>query len=531
MSAALALSCALWAADASAAGPRLELDRVEAEPSWFDGIARVRLFVTAVTLEGSIIPVETDAWILAIGGSTKKPGYLAGHYKDVHSEMIAAIVLETSFEYTDDFESIKKSVDVFLERLPKTAQVAVIDYGEDVQGGRKLMTPGNARKLVERLRADDVPADPKLIEALRRAVKTLEKAKPKTEGAPLRKMIVVVSDGKDVDPTPERYRKIGKRAGKAKIRIHSLAFSPVDNRRPLLGLGEISKRSAGTFRWVRSREGFSAQFKTLADEVERQYVLTYFVPRDAIENKRLEVRYKQLESNELRVDKLLCGNAECKSGQYCSAHECITRNREGGAGVVGWLIYIAVGGGALLVILIFVGFLLSRRERRRKSAADAALAQARVVGDAQAQAGPSNRIVAANYDGSTPGNAAQTQRARPSAAHGRVSPQGPAKAAPAAVASGASVYVVAGPGAGQTLPLVHGFTIGSASNCHLVLGGDAAAAPHHAQIVMDTAGNCTLIDRGSQTGTFVNGVRSQQMKLRHGMLIKIGGCQLRFMSQ
>jgi pSer/pThr/pTyr-binding forkhead associated (FHA) protein len=105
--------------------------------------------------------------------------------------------------------------------------------------------------------------------------------------------------------------------------------------------------------------------------------------------------------------------------------------------------------------------------------------------------------------------------------------------AAAAVAgpSHAAVYVVAGPGAGQTLPLSHGFTIGSARNCHLVLDADPAAAAHHAQIVMDTAGNCTLVDRGSQTGTFVNGVRSQQMQLKHGMLIKIGACQLRFMKQ
>jgi pSer/pThr/pTyr-binding forkhead associated (FHA) protein len=77
--------------------------------------------------------------------------------------------------------------------------------------------------------------------------------------------------------------------------------------------------------------------------------------------------------------------------------------------------------------------------------------------------------------------------------------------------------------------LRHGFVVGSATNCDLVLAGDAAAAPHHAQIVMDTAGNCTLVDRGSASGTFVNGVRTTQSPLRHGMLIRIGNCELRFL--
>jgi pSer/pThr/pTyr-binding forkhead associated (FHA) protein len=62
-----------------------------------------------------------------------------------------------------------------------------------------------------------------------------------------------------------------------------------------------------------------------------------------------------------------------------------------------------------------------------------------------------------------------------------------------------------------------------------VLSGDRSAAAHHAQILVDTAGNCTIVDRASQTGTFVNGVRTNQSPLRHGMLIRIGECELRFM--
>ena len=547
VTAALALICAVWAHSAWAAGPRVKLDRVEAEPSWFHGVARVRLFITAVALEGSIIPVASDAWILAINGSTTKPPVLAGHYEDVDSQLVCAVVIETGFEVAADLPAIQNAVAGFLGALPRSTRVAVIEYGESIHGGRKLLTPGQAQNQIEQARADDVPASPRLIEALGLAIKTLDKAQPTVPGAPLRKMIVVLSDGKDGEPTPDRYRKLGKRAGKAGIRIHSIAYSPVDNRRPLLGLGEMSKRSDGTFRWVRSREGFSSQFKTLTDEVDRQYVLTYFVPRDSVTNKRVAARYKDFESNEVKVGELLCGSSECKRRQYCHAHQCVTRNLDRGAGLLGWIAYLAAGAVGLLAILVLVGYMLSRRDKRGPARADAAFARARVgsenqpaaaTGEAGHDAGhwwgrppnppveaaaSSNRIVAAGWDGSQVGSSAPA----PAPAMPAQAPNPPGIAS----AGTASFYVVKGPGAGQTLLLSHGFTIGSARNCHLVLAGDSAATAHHAQIVMDTAGNCTIVDRGSHTGTFVNGVRSQQMQLRHGMLIKIGGCELRFMQQ
>jgi hypothetical protein len=59
---------------ARAAGPRVVLDRAELEPSWFPGLARLRLFVTAIQLEGALIPVGgDDPFVLTVGGS-RRPG-------------------------------------------------------------------------------------------------------------------------------------------------------------------------------------------------------------------------------------------------------------------------------------------------------------------------------------------------------------------------------------------------------------------------------------------------------------------------
>jgi pSer/pThr/pTyr-binding forkhead associated (FHA) protein len=102
---------------------------------------------------------------------------------------------------------------------------------------------------------------------------------------------------------------------------------------------------------------------------------------------------------------------------------------------------------------------------------------------------------------------------------------------PPAATPGACLYVMSGPQAGQRLPLRHGFTIGKAPGCDLSLAHDGYGSTHHAQIVVDAAGGCVLVDRGSTNGTFVNGVRITEQRLFDGMAIRCGSTDLRFLQQ
>ena len=65
------------------------------------------------------------------------------------------------------------------------------------------------------------------------------------------------------------------------MRIHSLAYSPADLRRPLLVLGELSKQSFGTFRWPGQgrkphADSWNDAFKQLTDEINKQNVVTFY---------------------------------------------------------------------------------------------------------------------------------------------------------------------------------------------------------------------------------------------------------------
>ncbi|MCB9562748.1 MAG: FHA domain-containing protein [Kofleriaceae bacterium] len=93
------------------------------------------------------------------------------------------------------------------------------------------------------------------------------------------------------------------------------------------------------------------------------------------------------------------------------------------------------------------------------------------------------------------------------------------------------LYVINGPQAGQRIPLRHGFTLGKNPGSDLSLAHDGFASGQHAQILMDQAGNCSLVDQGSTNGTFVNGVRITESRLSDGMAIRCGSTELRFLAQ
>src|SRR5205814_2845266 len=101
-----------------------------------------------------------------------------------------------------------------------------------------------------------------------------------------------IGDGRDRASERDRVTQLGERANREGVRIHSFGYAPSKVLRPLLALGELSNRSLGTFRYVRSggTESWTPAFQQLHDEIEKQYVLTYFLPGNAeVANRKLTV--------------------------------------------------------------------------------------------------------------------------------------------------------------------------------------------------------------------------------------------------
>jgi hypothetical protein len=309
--------------------------------------------------------------------------------------------------------------------------------------------------------------------------------------------------------------KLGERADRDGIRIHTVGFAPSNVRRPLLTLGELSKRSRGTFRWVRtsSAESWTRTFQQLHDEIDKQYVLTYFLPADAdVAGKKLKivlVGRTEATSNELKIPEPACGREACAG--YCVDGICAVEREASERGVFGWLVLVIGVGLAVVVALGVVGFVLQKRR----------------ASEVQGLVPPGQAAVPGHP--AVPGFVAPGTPAKPPKARKPPKNQ-PVAAPPPPPAFGPVLLVLTGPRTGQRIPLQNGFTIGKAPTSSLVID-DGYTSTQHAQIVMDQAGNCRLFDRQSTNGTFVNGVRVTDVSLGHGMSVRIGSTELRFLAQ
>ncbi|HEY0987825.1 MAG TPA: vWA domain-containing protein, partial [Kofleriaceae bacterium] len=330
--------------DTAPAGYRAVIDRVDLEPASIGGL-RLRVELSALAIGGQLLDLSDPKSIkLMVGGSKLDAPYSLGAYGGTGADTAVVVVLQANLVYAETLPSILSTLDdIVLSALPDRTQVAIITYG-DATGTGKLGSLKAARGRLAQISQDGSASEPALLDTLDRALLLLKKARTTPEGRPLRKLAVVIGDGRDRSGDRERVTQLGQRADKQGVRILTLGYAPSNVRRPLLTLGELSKRSLGTFRWVRSggAESWSPAFQQLRDEIVKQYVLTYFLPADAdIAGKKLKivtVGRTEATSNELRIPEPACGRDPCAG--YCVDAVCVTGHEAQSRGVLGWIVLV-----------------------------------------------------------------------------------------------------------------------------------------------------------------------------------------------
>ncbi len=491
------------------------IDRVEVEPATIGGY-RLRIYLSALALQGQVLDLtDPKSLKLYLGTSEEKAPYALGRYAATDADTAIVLVIQVTQDFADALPAIGDALSsAALAPIGEHTEVAVIPFG-DAPGQAKLGTVKQAHAKLEGLATDGTSGDPGLLDALDRALGLLRKAKTTPEGRPLRKVIIIVGDGRDRAGDRDRVTRLGTRAGKEGVRIDAVAYSANKVLRPMLTLGELAKRSLGTFRWVRTStpDSWTAAFKQLGEELAQQYVLTYFV-FDNPAGRRVHlvsVGRTELTSNEVRVPPAGCGGKPCDPGAYCASDRCVMPLQDSERGILGWVLIIggAIVGG--LVILGFVGAAMSRRQHRLRPMMPPGVMPPGVMPPGVMPPG----VMPPGYPAMPAALPIPPPVVAPQPAH-----QGPI----------AALLVVNGPRAGERLLVRNGFVIGKQPGCDLVIE-DGFTSSQHAQIAMDRLGNCYLYDRGSTNGTFVNGSRIAEAPLAHGVVIRIGSTELRFLAQ
>ena len=499
--------------DGDVSTSRAVIDRVDLEPSVLGG-TRLRVFVSAVTLQGKVVDLTEPKAIKVSAGSELKLPYMLGRFGASGSELAIVIMMQATIDFAEVTPVILETIDSqLLSGLgEKTTQVALVTYGETMGAG-KLTSLKTARGNLGALSNQASAAEPVMLDTLERALALLKKAKTTPPGRPLRKMIVLIGDGRDASSDRNRVTRMGKRADKEGVRIHSFAFAPTNSRKPLLALGELSKQSLGTFRWLErpGAESWGPRFAQLREEINQQYIITMFPGADQdIASKRVKLvvsgRVTLDTLNEGKVPPATCNGVVCESGAHCLVDRCHVPGEDAGRGVLGWILLIGGILVGIVVVLGLIGFVITKRQ------------------EAQAAAPP---LVPGAVPPSKPPKS-KPPKSKPPAS--QPPPEIPRPVA-APIGPGPKLYIMSGPRTGEQLMLKHGFTIGKAGYSDLLIE-DGFTSTNHAQVGMDHFGNCRLYDMNSTNGTYVNGVRvTGEHVLENGNTIKIGSTELRFLAQ
>ena len=96
---------------------------------------------------------------------------------------------------------------------------------------------------------------------------------------------------------------------------------------------------------------------------------------------------------------------------------------------------------------------------------------------------------------------------------------------------GERIEVTDGPARGEQQELEKELVIGRSADGFGALKGDPEISRRHAQISRTDEGRLYISDLGSTNGTFINGVRITQKILDHGVTVKIGTAEIRFLAQ
>jgi len=514
---------------------RAVIDRVDYEPSSLSGM-RLRVFLSALTLGGQRLDLSDAKSIKAyLGGSELKVPYSLGFYEGTKEDTAIVVLVQATLDYQEALPLISDGLDRdLLAALADATQALILPYGESVATG-KLSTLKNLRGKVS-LATDNSVTDPALLDTLDRALILLKRAKTEPEGRPLRKIVVVIGDGRDNAADRDRVTRTGQRAAKEGVRIHSIAFSPADVRRPMLAFGELSKQSLGTFRWVRTQtaDSWRKVFEQVRDEIQKQYVVTYFTGADQedLAGKKLKVvtvGRTETASNEVKIGGAACGTTEC-TADYCADNKCLRYRDDQGRGVLGWLLLI---GGILVgavVVLWIIGFVISKTHKKPVPYPAPYPGMPHSYPPGHVMPGQ----VPHSYPPGVPPSYPPQAQVPPSQNKKQKNKKGEAPVvAPGMLPNGRPIpalLVMTGPLTGQRFMLQNGFLIGKQPGCHLILP-DGAASSQHAQIGMDVNGVCKVYDRGSTNGTFVNGNQVTEFPLQHGSSIRIGSTELRFLAE
>lgn len=307
MAAAAVLSSLTWSSPRTveASKPRCRLEKVDLES--LERTGQLQVIGGSTELEGQPSSgKQARDYRLLLNGKTVARAEKVEAFEKTSQDLYIALLIEHSALYAPAIDKIKEALREFLSTLPPRAKIKLIQFGYDIEPQPSFMPAGALDQVIDEMNPDD-QGEVQLINAVNAGLQALNKVPPQKgkDGKPLgppRKVIIVISDGLNALMDRKSFKRTGDLLRQNGVPLFPIAFSPRDDRGPLLNLGEMAKRSAGTFRWAQSDAAIKDQLLSLRDELFRGTVITF--------------PGKKLDAEDLRTGAVVLQCGELKSIPY-----------------------------------------------------------------------------------------------------------------------------------------------------------------------------------------------------------------------
>ena len=194
--------------------------------------------------------------------------------------MYIALLIENSALYAPSIEKIREAIKEFLESMPPRVKVRLILYGYGIEQQPNFMPAQAVTPLLDDINPDD-QGDVQLLRAISAGLTALNKVQPgkDKEGKPLpepRKLDgVLLSDGLNELMDRKSFRRTGDLLRHSNVALFPVAYSPRDDRGPLLNLGELAKAIKRHLPLGAEGREPQKQFQNLSEELRQTPVFTF----------------------------------------------------------------------------------------------------------------------------------------------------------------------------------------------------------------------------------------------------------------
>ncbi len=282
----LAAACSLLFGSQAFAANKLRLERIDK-----NDMPAVKFYLTFVDTDGQVITgkIKDDFKLILDSAeqgaasatvtfdqsparvtAAKAAENKASDKKDFEKVNVVAVV-QISGVMTEVIDELKKGVRNLADAIPPSSKMALLGYSADTKRLAEMGPPGEADSAANTMAIDNEGSEVHLLDAVRTAIDLLNSA-PKDE----RKLLVLFSDGINIDMEKKSFVSIGRRASEAGVVIDTIGYSPYEPGK-LKNLSELAKQTNGSHRTCTSSSTVNTQFGAVADEIKKQYVVTFLM--------------------------------------------------------------------------------------------------------------------------------------------------------------------------------------------------------------------------------------------------------------